>query len=153
MRQSSVRFLVVWLCLFSFGLDMAVHALGSVVCISEGGVRFEWTCEKDDHGLCLATKHAPDATSDPARETGASGHDQPAPCRDLPVDDDHDRAHHLLVQAKQDGPAAFTLPPVAFTILPAPMFVVPVRLVRAGLDAAAHPPDLLGRLATIVMIV
>ncbi|MFN0011839.1 MAG: hypothetical protein ACKVS8_09375 [Phycisphaerales bacterium] len=142
-----------WLCLFFFGLDMAVHALGPIVCAAEGDRRVEWACEKDERGACLATTLAADATSEHSRGGRAFGHDQPAPCRDEPVDDDHDQAHHLLVQTKQSGHAKFTLPPLTMAVLPPLLFNPPARLVRAAPDAIARPPDVLGRLATIVMIV
>ncbi len=153
MRQPVFRFLVAWLCLFSFGLDMAVHALGPVVCVSENGARFEWSCERDDHGDCLRTGRGAEKTSDHHGDGRVAGQDQTAPCRDVPVDDDHDQAHHLFVQAKQNGHAEFTLPPVTLAVLPPVMFQQPVRPIRAGPEAVARPPDALARLASIVMIV
>jgi hypothetical protein len=152
-RRPFPKFMVAWLCLFSFGLDMAVHALGSVGCVSKVSVCVERACQKNERGVCLASRHTTEATADLARD----GHDlcqnQPTPCRDLPTDNDHDQAHHFFFQGKQDGYAEFMLPPVTMAVLPPLLFNSPVRFVHAGPDSLARPPDVLGRLATIVMIV
>lgn len=132
---------------------MAVHALEPVVCAAEGDIRFEWGCRQDERGACSSARHAADASGDDFRGGRALGEDQPAPCRNVPVGENHDQAHHLLVQARQGGHAEFMLPPVMMVMLPPPMLSSPVRSGETGPDAIARPPDVLVRLSTIVLIV
>lgn len=153
MRQPLARLLVAWLCLFAFGLDMMTRALGTVVCVSGSDIRLEWACEKDGRAECLAGRQNVDSEGGPAVAGRPTTPPQPLPCKDLPVDDDHDQGHHLLVQYKQYDQMAFTLTATAFTVLPQQAFEPPLRSVRTWPDAFFRPPDALCRLATIVMIV
>lgn len=138
MRRRLSQRLAAWICLLALGLDMAAHALVPVVCSSAGGSRIEWVCLRADAG---------------ADHPGHHHHDGLPPCEDRPFGDDHDQAHHLLVRPDRSGHAALTLAPVMVAWLPPPVFDPPVRGVRPRSDARVRPPDAVGRLRTIVMIV
>ncbi len=144
MKTGRVQLATVWLCLLSFGLDMALHAMAFVVCSSAGGARLEWVCEKDERGACL---HA-------GVERDFADRDAPEglpPCEDRPVGDDHDRAHHLLAQLKQNGHAEFVFPPVMTAAPPSFAFEPPVLCDRPRVDQRVRPPDSVARMRTIIM--
>lgn len=146
MKRGRIHFVIAWLCLISFGLDMGAHALGLVVCASADGDRLEWVCEKDERGVCLRSDVGADTP-------GQDAHDKLPPCEDRPIGDNHDPAHHLLVQPRPDGVLDLTLPPVMMAVPPASTFDAPLSLVHPRIDVRIRPPDTVARLRTIIMTI
>lgn len=146
MRRSLVHTLTAWLCLFSFGVDLALHALGPVECTSETGKRLEWVCEKDEQSTCLRSGAERNLLDESAQE-GLP------PCEDRPVGEDHDLAHHLLTQPKQGVHAELTLPPVTLAVLCSFAFDPVVHGCSSRIDIRVRPPDTVARLRTVIMIV
>ncbi|MDP1663154.1 MAG: hypothetical protein Q8L55_14650 [Phycisphaerales bacterium] len=144
MRRPLVHSLIAWLCLFAFGFDMAVHAMQPIVCDSGGDERVEWVCDKDERGSCLRLLATEDV-SDHRAEQGLP------PCEDRPVGDDHDQAHHLLAQVKQNGHADLVLPPVMMAILPSFLLEPRVPCEHPTVDQRVRPPDSLARMRTIIL--
>lgn len=144
MRRPLVHSLIAWLCLFAFGFDMAAHAMPPIACNSGGDERIEWICDKDDRGSCLRSTATEDV-SDQRTEQGLP------PCEDRPVGDDHDQAHHLLTQARPNGPADLVLPPVMMAVLPSFSFEPRVPCGHPKVDHRVRPPDSVARLRTIIL--
>jgi hypothetical protein len=146
MRRPPVHSLIAWLCLFSFGMDMAMHAIGPVVCASASGERLEWACEKDEQSACLRENVEQNLT-DYHPQNGMP------PCEDRPVGGDHDQTHHLLTQPRQGGHADFTLPPATFAVLPSFSCDPVIRSGPSWADLRVRPPDAVARLRTVILIV
>lgn len=146
MHRPFVHSLIAWLCLFSFGLDLALHALGPVVCTSESGTILEWMCEKDEQSNCLRTGAERNPLDQSAQNTVP-------PCEDRPLGDDHDAGHHQLAHRRQGEQAQLTLPPVTLAVLCSFTFDPVVRGTPTRIDVRVRPPDTVARLRTVIMIV
>lgn len=146
MRRPLIHSLIAWLCLFSFGLDMALHAIGPVECTSANGKSLEWVCEKDEQNVCLRAgveRNLPDQFA----QEGLP------PCEDRPVGADHDQAHHLFTHPRQSGHAEQTLPPVTLAVVWSFAFDPFIRGGPSRIDIRVRPPDTVARLRTVIMIV
>lgn len=146
MRLSLVHSLIAWLCLFSFGLDMALHTIGPVVCTSASGRSVELVCEKDEQRACLRAA-VERGLSDPHGQEGLP------PCEDSPLGEGHDQAHHLLTQPRQGGHAELTLPPMTVAVLWSFAFDPVIRGGSSRIDTRVRLPDTVVRLRTVIMIV
>lgn len=153
MQLVGMRMLISWLCLLTLGLEVVVPVFGSVVCISDRGVRLEWSCEKSAEGECLADTAEHSESGGLHAEGQVDHHGQSAPCRDLPVRDENEQARQVVVQSKQIGHWELAIGTDLMAVLPPLELVAPARSARAAADAPARPPDVLRRLACIVMIV
>jgi len=144
MRRPLVQTLVSWLCLIAFGLGSTVFLRGMVLCSDSRGTRLEWGCTKTQQGECLNSLRE--------KAIPASGTDdrQPEPCNETPVKGILSAVITSLARAADT--IAVAAPVAVATQLDwvPDSAVVPPRLARS---VCLRPPDSLGRLRTVILLV
>jgi hypothetical protein len=139
MLPTRLHGLIAWFCLLWFGLVNTAFAGGGLVVCHDalGGSRVEWGCSRTDAGECQVAQNTAD-------ERGL-----PGPCRDTPIQSEG----HLAKAPPRTTCEATALAPVFVPVLlrwdePRPF------LKSAWLrPAPERPPDPLGRLRTIILLV
>ena len=150
MRHPLLKSLVCWLCVLAFGLDMAGHALGPLVHGAHIAGCLRGVLEVGMHHHHDASSAAPFAFAPCGHgdDVGSLPHD-PDPSHPATG---HDDGHHLMGKSP-DRPAVHA--PVAVAVLVpmewSPRLAVtrPARVV----ENRVRPPDQLGRLRAVVMLV
>tara|TARA_R110002072_G_scaffold295396_1_gene466331 strand:- start:8893 stop:9324 length:432 start_codon:yes stop_codon:yes gene_type:complete len=141
--------MIAWLCLFSFGLDMAIHLIDQASCKSSSGEQVEWICVDNEPSACsLALVEQSHSDESDAYHAAQEVSHQ---CEDCHDDADHDQAHHLLAQPRHNAQADFVLPPVLLTTLPSFSFEPRVVCDRPTVDFRIQSPDSVARLRTIIL--
>lgn len=99
MRSSTIHFLIIWLCLLSFGMDLAAHSIIQGPWASSNAHHRHAEPGAADHHQApgFAQSETPLLDLSPAEHL--NHHTQPLQ-NDRPTDTDHDETHHLSIQLR-----------------------------------------------------
>jgi len=133
-----------WLCLICFGLNTTMLSGGLVLCRDGRGGRIELGCQRNERGQCIDSCCSDNGDGQPLDDSAPV-----PPCQDTPLQGD---THTPKMTAR---PMVMPVLSLAYVIamLPSMEVAVPAETWRRVPTARDHPPDSLGRIRTIVLLV
>lgn len=143
-RRTFISVLASWLCLLSFGLDLAFHAIRPFVCPHVATLGMETAFRSDNQRSFQGSAIDVSMPGEPRREG--------EPCDHRPSSEEHDEGHHLGTRPDPVNQGSL-VPPLVAAALPPTDWKLPIEIGRARVEQRVRPPDAVHRLRTIVIII